>query len=54
MSVRILIGDVRGKLAELPDESVHSILIELNPQYAAMAERRIAGDAGMFADVMSA
>ena len=27
------------------------ILIELNPAYAAMAERRIAKDAGMFADV---
>ncbi len=26
-------------------------LIELNPEYAAMAERRIHGDAGMFADV---
>ena len=29
------------------------ILIELNPEYAAMAERRIKGDAGMFADVSS-
>jgi hypothetical protein len=28
-------------------------LIELNPEYAAMAERRIRGDAGMFADVQS-
>jgi DNA modification methylase len=28
-----------------------AILIELNPEYAAMAERRIRGDAGMFADV---
>jgi DNA modification methylase len=27
------------------------ILIELNPEYAAMAERRIRGDAGMFAEV---
>jgi DNA modification methylase len=27
------------------------ILIELNPEYAAMAERRIKSDAGMFADV---
>lgn len=25
--------------------------IELNPEYAAMAERRIRSDAGMFADV---
>ena len=27
------------------------ILIELNPDYAAMAQRRIEGDAGMFASV---
>ncbi len=31
----------------------NAILIELNPEYAAMAERRIRGDAGMFADVGS-
>lgn len=29
----------------------NAILIELNPEYAAMAERRIRGDAGMLADV---
>jgi len=29
----------------------NAILIELNPEYAAMAERRIRGDAGMFASV---
>ena len=28
-----------------------AFLIELNPEYAAMAERRIRGDAGMFAEV---
>jgi DNA modification methylase len=28
-----------------------AILIELNPEYSAMAERRISNDAGMFADV---
>jgi DNA modification methylase len=28
-----------------------AILIELNPEYAAMAQRRIEGDAGMFAEV---
>ncbi len=28
-----------------------AILIELNPEYAAMAQRRIEGDGGMFADV---
>lgn len=31
----------------------NAILIELNPEYAAMAERRIKSDAGMFADVAS-
>lgn len=31
----------------------NAILIELNPEYAAMAERRIRGDAGMFAAVTS-
>jgi DNA modification methylase len=29
----------------------NAILIELNPEYAEMAERRIRGDAGMFAEV---
>ncbi len=29
----------------------NAILIELNPEYAAMAQRRIAGDAGMFGNV---
>ncbi len=29
-----------------------AILIELNPEYAAIAERRLNGDAGMFADVL--
>jgi len=31
----------------------NAILIELNPEYAAIAERRIKGDAGMFASVHS-
>ncbi len=31
-----------------------AILIELNPEYAALAERRIKGDAGMFAEVKAA
>ena len=31
----------------------NAILIELNPEYAAIAERRIKGDAGMFAEVKS-
>ncbi len=29
----------------------HAVLIELNPEYAAMAERRIAREGGLFADV---
>lgn len=29
----------------------NAVLIELNPEYAAMAQRRIAGDAGMFSSV---
>jgi DNA modification methylase len=28
-----------------------AILIELNPEYAAIAERRLAGEGGLFADV---
>lgn len=31
-----------------------AILIELNPEYAALAERRIHSDAGMFAEVLAA
>lgn len=31
-----------------------AVLVELNPAYAEMARRRIAGDAGMFADVSAA
>jgi site-specific DNA-methyltransferase (cytosine-N4-specific) len=31
----------------------NAILIELNPEYAAMAERRIRGDAGMFGEVQA-
>jgi len=31
----------------------NAILIELNPEYAAMAERRIANESGMFADVIA-
>ena len=29
----------------------NAIMIELNPEYAAMAEQRIRNDAGMFAQV---
>ena len=61
MSVNILIGDCREVLRTLPSESVHCVVtsppywglreIELNPDYAAMAERRLRDDAGMFAQV---
>lgn len=49
----ILIGDVRKQLATLPDNSVHCVItsppywgrsgigIELNPDYAALARKRI-------------
>lgn len=45
MTVRILKGDCREILRGLPEESVHCD--------AAMAERRIKTDAGMFADCVS-
>jgi DNA modification methylase len=32
----------------------NAVLIELNPEYAALAQRRLEGDAGMFADVEAA
>jgi hypothetical protein len=31
----------------------NAILIELNPEYIAMAERRIRDDAGMFAEIIA-
>jgi DNA modification methylase len=31
----------------------HAVLIELNPEYAAMAERRLSQDAGLFADLLT-
>ena len=31
----------------------NAILIEINPEYAALTERRIAGDGGMFATLIS-
>jgi len=33
--------------------SRNAVLIELNPEYVGIAERRIKGDAGMFADVVA-
>ena len=55
VSVQILVGDVRAKLAELADETNrlgrNAILIELNPDYAEMARSRIERGAGLFASV---
>ena len=44
MTVRILIGDCRylGRDA---------VLCELNPEYAAMARRRLTDDSALFAEV---
>ena len=55
MSVRVLLGDARERLAELglvADRlNRNAILIELNPAYADMAKRRIEGDAPLLAEV---
>lgn len=45
MSVRILIGDVREKLAELPDESVDCVVT--SPPYWGLRDYGVAGQLGM-------
>lgn len=45
MSVRILIGDVRAKLAELPDESVHCVVT--SPPYFGLRDYGVAGQIGL-------
>ena len=45
MSVRILIGDVRDKLAELPDESVHCVVT--SPPYGGLRDYGTAGQIGL-------
>lgn len=45
MSVRILIGDVRDKLAELPDESVHCVVT--SPPYWGLRDYGVAGQLGL-------
>ena len=45
MSVRILIGDVRAKLAELPDESVHCVVT--SPPYFGLRDYGHAGQIGL-------
>ena len=50
MSVRILQGDCRDTTGLVADRLQRdAVLIELNPEYAAMAQRRIANDAPLFA-----
>jgi DNA modification methylase len=45
MSVRILLGDVREKLAELPDESVHCVVT--SPPYFGLRDYGVAGQIGL-------
>jgi hypothetical protein len=45
MTVRIMTGHVMDVLRQIENESVHC------PQYAAMADRRLRDDAGMFASI---
>lgn len=45
MSVRILIGDVREKLAELPDESVHCVVT--SPPYWGLRDYGVEGQIGL-------
>ena len=45
MSVRIVIGDVREKLAELPDESVHCIVT--SPPYWGLRDYGVDGQIGL-------
>jgi DNA modification methylase len=45
MSVRILIGDVRARLAELPDASVHMVCT--SPPYYGLRDYGVAGQIGL-------
>ena len=45
MTVRILIGDVRKKLAEMPDESVHCVVT--SPPYWGLRDYGVAGQLGL-------
>lgn len=53
-------GDVRGECIRVGrcifagSIGRNAILIELNPECAALAERRLTDDAGMFAEVKAA
>ncbi len=59
--IRILLGDVREKLGGAGTTGIvadrlqrDAILIELNPEYAAIAKERIHGDGPLFSDVLMA
>ncbi len=48
MTTQIIIGDVRERIRELADESVHCVVtsppyfgFELNPEYAKIAQERL-------------
>ena len=45
MTVRIMIGDVRAKLAELPDESVHCVVT--SPPYFGLRDYGVEGQIGL-------
>lgn len=45
MSVRILIGDVRDRLRELPDESVHCVVT--SPPYWGLRDYSADGQLGL-------
>jgi DNA modification methylase len=45
MAVRILIGDVRARLKELPDESVHCVIT--SPPYWGLRDYGVAGQLGL-------
>jgi DNA modification methylase len=59
MTVRILLGDCRERLTELPDESVNCCVTSppyfgLRDEYADIAERRLNADSPLFASVAAA
>ena len=45
VTARILIGDVRDKLGELPDESVHCVVT--SPPYFGLRDYGVAGQIGL-------
>lgn len=48
MSVRIIVGDVREKLAELPDSSIHCVVT--SPPYWGLRDYGVAGQIGLEPD----